>query len=121
MRTRPLILVTAGVVAIGGLASGTASAASSTAASATAAATATAAVSSASSAAVSVAPAQAAAHAAFNASAWAWGTSTIFAYLNAKAALNAQYTGCTNIVLTSSRPSGSGWIDTVEGTCTGTA
>lgn len=102
MRTRPLILAAAGVLAIGGLAAGTATASASVAP-------------------ASVAPARAAAPAAFNASAWGWGPDSLMAFVNAKAALNAQYTGCTNTHLTSSLPSGSGWIATVEGTCTGTA
>jgi ABC-type glycerol-3-phosphate transport system substrate-binding protein len=65
--------------------------------------------------------ASAAAPATFTATATAWGTGPLFAYINAKAALNAKYTGCTNIVIISSLPSGSGWVDTVQGTCTGTA
>ncbi|MEY9934839.1 ABC-type glycerol-3-phosphate transport system substrate-binding protein [Catenulispora sp. GP43] len=94
MRMRPLILAAAGVLSAG-LASGTATA--------------------------SVAAAPAPAPATFTATATAWGTDSLFAYINAKAALTAKYTGCTNIVIISSLPSGSGWVDTVEGTCNGTA
>lgn len=65
--------------------------------------------------------AQGATPAAFTATATAWGTDSLFAYINAKAALNAKYTGCTNVIIISAMPSGSGWFDTVQGTCTGTA
>lgn len=63
----------------------------------------------------------AASPATFTAYASAWGQDPLFAYINASAALNQRYTGCTNIHPVSSLPLGSGWFTTVGGSCTGTA
>lgn len=106
MRMRPLMLAAAGVLSAG-LASGMATATASAAAAPAQAAART--------------VARAATPAAFTASAAGYGPDMLFAEINARATLNAEYTGCTNVVLVSSRPLSNGWFVTVAGTCTGTA
>ena len=102
MRMRPAILVAAGVLSVGlmgGTASATESAASATAPAAFVAAPAT------------VTPIV-----------WGYGSTMPLAWAGAYYKLNAEYTGCTNIVVVASYPVGSAWWATaLQGTCTGTA
>ncbi|MEY9906265.1 ABC-type glycerol-3-phosphate transport system substrate-binding protein [Catenulispora sp. MAP12-49] len=100
MRMRPAVLVAAGVLSVG-LASGTASATESAA--------------SANAPAVSVA-----APTTFTATAWGLGATATSADQAAFRALNARYTGCTNVVLIASYPLGAAWTAEAQGTCTGT-
>jgi hypothetical protein len=63
----------------------------------------------------------AAAPATFVASASGLGSDPLMAFVNARYALNQQYTGCTDVHVVSSRPLAASWLDVVQGTCTGTA
>lgn len=65
--------------------------------------------------------AAAASPATFTAYATAQGPDELIAYANARASLNQEYTGCTDIHLASAISEGRYWIVTVAGTCTGTA